>query len=429
MIDAARLALATELLPHDWESNFATAYKSFEKSGITIPKSYDGAVNDPIYGQQWRDAIHQEVQTLIQFDTWRLVPRRSVQKEGKKIINTSWVFDIKIGADRKIDRFKARLVARGDRQHQNDIEQTYAPVIRMDSFRILIAIAARYDLTIHLMDATNAFVKSEIDTPNYIEIFKGLENFEDEAGDSSMVLELRKSLYGLRQSANSWHKKISMGLMRFGFRSSSADSSVFLNSRGLIIAIYVDDLLIIGKPNTEVESVKAKIKSLHPMKDCGIADKVLGIRISLDSNYIMIDQQIYVEQILAEFGMSSSKSQSIPLSPSVDPEELDSPKLRTQDHRLYRRIIGRLMYLAIGTRPDITYATSRLSQYLSDSKLVHLQAHIIRYLRGTTSFSIAYKRGVNVTSYSAGGLAGFADSGYANSTGKKSTSGNGFMLN
>lgn len=174
-LDAARLAVSAELMQYDGEDQFATAYKMTEKSGIKIPKYYGQAINDPVYGQQWREAINNEIKTLILFDTWRLVPRREVQKSGKNVIRTSWVFDIKFGADGRISRFKARLVARGDHQSDYDFNQTYAPVFRMDSFRILMALAARCQFHVYLMDATNAFVGSKIDTPNYIEIFDGLE--------------------------------------------------------------------------------------------------------------------------------------------------------------------------------------------------------------------------------------------------------------
>lgn len=168
---------------------------------------------------------------------------------------------------------------------------------------------------------------------------------------------------------------------------------------------------------------------LSASQDSGIADKILGIRITWDKKHLKIDQQIYVEQILEEFKMTNCKAQAIPLSPSVDLNDLNSPKLNNVEHRMFRRIIGRLMYLAIGTRPDIMFTTNRLSQHLAEPKQIHLQAskHVLRYLRGTSSYSLAFIRGV-ATSPSPS-LVGYADSAYANSSGKRSTSGHIFMLN
>src|SRR5699024_8035713 len=134
--------------------------------------------------------------------------------------------------------FKARLVARGNEQSESDFDETFAPVFRLDSLRILLAIAVEFGLVVHLLDAKNAFVGSDLDKPNCMEIPEGLQDFDPEATSTgSLVVELKKSLYGLRQSANLWHRKISNFLRKQGFKSTTADPSVFINARGLIIAV------------------------------------------------------------------------------------------------------------------------------------------------------------------------------------------------
>src|SRR5699024_11766504 len=175
----------------------------------------------------------------------------------------------------RIDRFKARLVARGNEQSDDDFDETFAPVFRINSLRILVAIAAQLGLLAHVLDANNAFAGSDLDKPNCMEIPEGLQDFDLEATSTgSLVLELKKSLYGLRQSANLWHRKISNFLRKQGFKSTTADPSVFINTRGLIIAVYVDDILILGKDTREIDEIKRKLKDFHPMTDSGLVRKL-----------------------------------------------------------------------------------------------------------------------------------------------------------
>ena len=120
-------------------------------------------------------------------------------------------------------------MARGNEQSDDDFEETFAPVFRLDSLRILIALAARYGLLAHMLDASNAFVGSDLDKPNCMEIPEGLQDFDPEVREG-MILELRKSLYGLCQSVNLWHRKITSFLKQIGFQLTTADLSVFINN-------------------------------------------------------------------------------------------------------------------------------------------------------------------------------------------------------
>lgn len=112
-------------------------------------------------------------------------------------------------------------------------------MFRLESLRILFALAAIYGMTAHLIDASNAFVGSTLDKPNYLELFDGVEDYEPEARNGAVVLELLKSLYGLRQSANLWHSNIKDHIIKIGFEQSNADPSIFLNKRGMMIALML----------------------------------------------------------------------------------------------------------------------------------------------------------------------------------------------
>ena len=204
------------------------AHTARKKAGIQLPKSYNDAINDPIYGSKWREAIHKEISALISFRTWQIIWWKDVLSTTT-ISTTWWVFDIKLGPDGQIERFKVRLVARGNEQSDNDFEETFALVFQLDSLWILVALAVRYGLLAHMLDASNIFVSSDLDKPNCMEIPEGLQDFDPDATEG-MVLELRKSLYGLHQSANLWHWKITNFLMKIGFRPTTADLSVFINN-------------------------------------------------------------------------------------------------------------------------------------------------------------------------------------------------------
>jgi len=130
-----------------------------------------------------------------------------------------------------------------------------------------------------VLDAKIAFADSDLDRPNYMEIPERLQDFDPEVTSTrGLVLELKKSLYGLRQSANLWHRKISDFLKKMGFGPITADHSVFINGRGLIIAVYVDDIVIFGILAKEMHVVKQKLKKFHPMTDGGLVKKLPGIR-------------------------------------------------------------------------------------------------------------------------------------------------------
>lgn len=174
------------------------------------------------------------------------------------------------------------MVATGFTQREGeDFEDTFAPVIRLESLCILFALAPEYGLSAHLLDATNAFVGSPLDIPNWIEIPEGLEELESVSlPRRRYVCELKQSLYGLRQAANYWHKKLSEFIMSMGFLPRTANHSIFIDQRGVIIAVYVDDILIFAKHDNEVTGVKRKLIDFHPVTDSSRVNKILGIGVT-----------------------------------------------------------------------------------------------------------------------------------------------------
>jgi hypothetical protein len=303
-----------------------------------------------------------------------------------------------------------------------DFEDTFAPVIRLESLRILFALAATYGLKAHLLDATNAYVGSKIDKQIYMEVPEGVNPKSHEPND---VCEILQSLYGLRQSAYLWNQKVKKFVTSIGFRQSTADPGVFINDRGVIIALYVDDILIFSKDTKDIESTKDQLKGFHPMKDLGLAQQILGIRITWAKDSIQLDQEFYARSILEEFGMTDSAPQDTPLNPSFDLDDETSRKLPRELHEKFRKIIGRITYLAGGTRADIQFPVNRLSQHLADPRDVHLRAskQLLRYIKGTVTYRITYS-----AKGSEGNPVGFSDSSYGNARKHRSTSAYVFMM-
>ena len=353
------------------------------------------------------------------FKTWKIVK----QPLDQSVVSCKWVFLVKYGTDGRPERFKARLVARGfSQQFGVDYEQTFTPVIRFESLRALFAIAAREKMSIHMMDAQNAYLNSDLDKEVYMEVPEGVENAE---GSGSVCL-LLKSLYGLKQSANLWNKRITSTVRSFGFEPITAEPSIFIDKRGVIIALYVDDLLIFVKNESDVERVKRLVKNKHIMKNMGEVSKVLDIHVTRPNDgFVRIDQNHYIQQILMEFGMENAKPASTPMSSSIKLDDETSEILSRNDHELYRRIIGKSMFAAVAVRIDIAFAVNRLSQYLSEPRKVHLQAakHVLRYLKGSPNLGILYK------STPVSDLVGYADAAYANARQFKSTTGFCYMIN
>ena len=127
-----------------------------------------------------------------------------------------------------------------------------------------------------MLDISNVFISLDLDKLNYMKILEGLQDFDPDTIEG-MILELRKSLYNLHQSVNLWHQKITSFLMKIGFKLTTADPSMFINHQGLIIVLYMDDIVIFGCEEDEISEVKKKLKEFHLITDSSLVNKLLGI--------------------------------------------------------------------------------------------------------------------------------------------------------
>ncbi|GJS31092.1 zinc finger, CCHC-type containing protein [Tanacetum coccineum] len=250
-----------------------------------------------------------------------------------------------------IDKFKARLVIQGFRQKEGiDYFDTYAPVARITTIRLLLAIKAIHNLVIHQMDVKTTFLNGDLDEEVYMKQPEGFVM----PGNEHKVCKLVKSLYGLKQAPKQWHQKFDEVVLSSGFLLNQSDKCVYskFNSsgEGVIICLYVDDMLIFGTDRNQVDKTKKFLSSKFSMKDMGEADVILDCS---------------------------------PVSTPMDPVEKLKPNTgKPVDQLEYSRVIGCLMYAMTSTRPDIAYAVGRLSRFTSNPSRQHWQAitriHLLR---------------------------------------------------
>lgn len=244
---------------------------------VTEPESVEEALNSSDKAK-WLEAMEEEQASLIKNETWTPVnlPR------DKKALDTKWVFKIKRDATGKIRRYKARLVVRGCGHIEGiDYSETYSPVVRYTSIRFLCALASKYDLYIDQMDMTAAYLHGDIEEEIYVKPPIELAK----ASQDGKVWKLRKSMYCLKQSDRAWNRKLHNTLLSLGFVRSQADPCVYFkrNDKSLIIiAVYVDDLLILANNRKEKSLLKSKLSQVFDMKDLGEARDLLGMCIVRD---------------------------------------------------------------------------------------------------------------------------------------------------
>ena len=409
------------VLTGDW-------WNLMENANIAIsnePSSYEEAMNSN-KADQWRKAINEEMDSLMQNHTWDLVDL----PEGKNVVGSRWVFKEKRGADGNIDRYKARLVAQGYSQKQGvDFEETFAPVAKYNSIRTVLAIANELNLDVHQMDVKTAFLNGDLDAEIYMKQPEGFIN------DPTKVCKLRKSIYGLKQAARLWNITIDSYLRENGYTASDADPCIYFKrikedgkSFLMIIAIYVDDVIIASNNLVLLKEEKKKLEREYDMVDQGEINYILGMSITRDrkSGILRINQAAYLHNVLKRFGMDECKPVSTPMETGKIFEKLptDDPPVNLKE---YQAAIGSLIYASVGTRPDISYAVGVLSQFTSHPGQEHWQGikRVFRYLKGTLNHCLEFvASGTNKVILSA-----FTDADWAGDIiSRKSTSGYVFQI-
>ena len=371
--------------------------------------------------EKWSEAMEREMKSIESNNVWELVEL----PEGKKPIGCKWVYKVKTGADGEVERYKARLVAKGfSQQYGLDYDQTFSPVARFKSLRLLLALAVQNGLTVHQMDVTTAFLNGTLKEEVYMDQPEGYV----EKGKEKLVCRLNHSLYGLKQAPRCWNSVLDQKLKENGFVQTASDPCIYKAVSGddFIIGIYVDDILLAGKSKERMIEVKSVLSNMFEVKDLGELNYFLGVKVVQNhkDGTIWIGQPTFTESLLNKFQMHQCKSLTTPtdtgtklVNGTEDSEYVDKSE--------YQSLVGSLLYLSMRTRPDITYAVSVTARFCSNPTTQHMTAvkRILRYLRGTTHHGLLYKRSRSKE------LLGYSDADWGGDRNDcKSTSGYLFQL-
>lgn len=357
---------------------------------IVSPENFEEALNGP-HAKEWRKSMQCEYDSLIKNNTWEVTDLPN----GQVPIGCKWVYDVKKDKDGGIRKLKSRLVAKGCSQRYGiNYDETFSPVVRYSNIRLIAALAVEYDIYLHQMDVSSAYLNGDLHDTVFM---KQPPCFEDKEYPEK-VLKLKKSLYGLKQSGRVWNSKLNDVLKKLGFYPCISDPCIFTKRQNEvynIIVVYVDDLIIGSTSLPELNKIKNLIASEFEVVDGGELSHFLGMEFNREGDLgaINVSQRRYILDILEQYGMQDCKDVSTPLQPGFE-VNCGNENCRKVDKTEYQSAIGILMYLALSTRPDILLSVTKLAQRNCDPHSEHEAAfkHIFRYLKKTADYKLHYEK-------------------------------------
>lgn len=337
---------------------------------------------------EWKKAMDREIASLKENRTWILTEL----PPGATAIPCKWVFRLKKNPDGTIDKYKGRLVVKGfSQRHGIDFSETFSPVAKMGTVRSILSIAASEKMHLTQFDVSTAFLYGELEETVFM---KQPQGYED---GTNKVCQLKRSLYGLKQAPRCWNKRLGAFLQKHEFKASDADPCLYIrerNGRKLILVIYVDDGLMAATDSQEMEEFIGELRSEFKI----VAKKAsyfLGLEIQQAENFIKISQKAYAKKVLERFNFSDCKPVSTPMLKGADIST--SGKDDEETKFPYRQAVGALMYLMLGTRPDLAYSIGFVSRSLENptqQDVVRVK-RVFRYIAGTLDLGIVYRRDVD----------------------------------
>lgn len=399
------------LRPYIYEPN---RYEAGNSAAIEEVSTYEEAIGSKDV-VKWKQAMTEELEALEKNETWELVPRPA----GRSIVTCKWVYKVKSIPGTDSVKAKARLVARGFTQREGlDYTEVFAPVVRYDTVRIMLCIAAEKDLEIAQFDVKTAFLNGELKEEIFMETPKGLD-----VNNEKLVCRLKKALYGLKQASRAWNETFTKCLRKFSLVPSVADPCVFygmVEGHELYLLLYVDDGLVLSKSNKAIDQLLSYMKENFEMTT-GNCQYYVGMEIRRDraKKKISIGQQAYIKKLVLKF----NQRDAIPIN---TPADVNVKLTKNQDENAiifpYREAVGSLLYAALVSRPDIAFSVGVVSRFLENPGVEQITAvkRILRYLKATSELGIVYESGTS--------LVGYTDADFAGMETRQSTTGFVFMM-
>jgi hypothetical protein len=398
-----------------------------------LPRSFKQA-RKHLYSDKFAEAEKAELNSLASRGVYTPVPRPM----GRKILRSKWVYDYKINQKTDpptLERFKARWCGDGSSQTEGvDFTETYSPVVKIQSIRIMIAIALLMGWHIEQMDVSTAFLYGDLDIPNYCNLPEGYVIY-DRAG-YPLCAELHKALYGLHQAGRLWYRVIRDYLVGQGFEPMATDPCLFKKMKDgvpIFIMLYVDDLMLVSNDKALIEEIKTQIKKRFEVKDMGDAQFVIGLQLERFGDTVYLGQANYTKELLKEADMWDCSEKTTPMETDWK-HDAKSPRLSPVEETRFRSILMKISYLAQQTRPDLMFAVYTLAQYQSVCTQHDMIAltRIMRYLRGTWDLGLTFTKDVSgkciIMDQPDLRPEVYADASYAQEEGRKSRSGYVFLI-
>jgi len=293
------------------------------------------------------------------------------------------------------DRKKARLVAKGFSQVEGlDFNQVFSPVVCFETVCLMLALATLENWYITGLDVQSAYLYGKLNEEIYMEQPKGFAV----PGQERKVLRLWRALYGLKQAGLAWWRTLDESLKELGFECLKSEAGIFFyKKKGINIVIsiiYIDNTLFCSPNKAVVDAIKMQFMHKWECRDLGEPNEFLQMQITHKGCAIHLDQCTYLQKVIEYCGMLNAKSTSTPLlagyyaAKNTEPVDAD---LRS----CFQMVIGSLLYLMLGTRPDIAFAVTHLLRHAANPSQDHLNKalYICGYLIGTSTYSLVYNGG------------------------------------
>ncbi|QRW21240.1 Retrovirus-related Pol polyprotein from transposon TNT 1-94 [Rhizoctonia solani] len=370
---------------------------------------------------KWWKAMQNEVSTFNKLDTTKLtkLPYK------RKAMGNKWVLTLKRNENGEPVRYKAQLVVQGFSQQPGiNFDKTFAPVVQLDSICTLVLLANNNDWDVQQLDVNAAYLHAPIEEDLYMQ---QIPYFND---GTDQVLKLKQSIYGLKQAGQMWNKFYNTKLKTIGYKPCLTNACVYQRIQELngeqyvsIIATHIDDSIVITLTNHTNFAI-SELLNIFDMRNLGPIRHFLGItfKCNCKQGIMHLNQTAYINSLAKFAGLKDAYPANTPLSPSVQLTRFEGTKPKFN----YGTYIGKLLYAALCTRPDIAFAVAHLAQFT----LCYGPAHVtqikcvICYLLGTPTLGLTYRRSAKDF-----GKISYSDADWgSNLIDCKSVSGHVFML-
>ncbi|GJR12907.1 retrovirus-related pol polyprotein from transposon TNT 1-94 [Tanacetum coccineum] len=345
------------------------------------PKNIKEAIQD----ESWTMAMQEELNQFKTNDVWCLVP----PPKNQTIIGTKWVFKNKLDENGVVSRNKARLVAQGYNQQEGiDFDETYAPVARLESIRILLAYACAHDFKLFQMDVKSAFLNGFINKEVYVAQPPGFVDFEK----PNHVFKLKKTFYGLKQAPKAWYYRLKAFLLDHMYTMGLVDNTLFTKKKDshiIIVQIYVDDIIFGSTCQDLCDDFSKIMHDEFEISMMGEMNFFLGLQIKQLEDGIFFNQSKYVKEMLKKSGLENAKPIKTPMSSET--KHTRDEEGEPIDNTKYRGMIGSLLYLT-ASHPDIMFSVCLCARFQEAPKTSHLEAvkRIFHYIKAISTTEAEY---------------------------------------